>query len=179
MTNISFVDADDTVIGEGSKQEAWSKGIACRIVRIFIFNVKGDLLILKRSDNRTSLPGRWDQSAAGHVDAGEDYLTAAKRELEEEAGITGLELVEKGNLYTNETDEADKVKKRFNRLYVAVYDGEVHPNTEEVSEARWIAPAELDEWMQNKPDDFTEGFRRCYEYYTSLISNDYGVSLQG
>ena len=77
MVNITFVDEQDNVIGAGSKQEAWTKGIYHRVSRIFLFNSKGELLIQKRSDNCVSLPGRWDQSAAGHVDEGETYLEAA------------------------------------------------------------------------------------------------------
>jgi len=68
MKLITFVDENDQVIGSGTKQEAWQKGIIHRIVRIFLFNFKGELLIQKRADNISSLPGRWDQSAAGHVD---------------------------------------------------------------------------------------------------------------
>ncbi len=53
MVNIIFVDENDNVIGEGTKQEAWKKGIAHRIVRIFLFNSKGELLI-QNAQNTTS-----------------------------------------------------------------------------------------------------------------------------
>src|SRR3989338_4643482 len=107
----------NNVIGAGSKEEAWKNGIIHRIARIFLFNSKGELLITKRGDNLSSLPGRWDQSAAGHVDEGEDYPTAAKRELEEEVGVKNIELIEKGKFFTDETDETGKIKKRFSMLY--------------------------------------------------------------
>src|SRR3989338_1117236 len=155
MTKITFVDEKDNVIGAGSKEEAWKNGIIHRIARIFLFNSKGELLITKRGDNLSSLPGRWDQSAAGHVDEGEDYPTAAKRELEEEVGVKNIELIEKGKFFTDETDETGKIKKRFSMLYTGNYDGEVKPSPREVSKIRWIDPKELNTWMEERPIEFT------------------------
>ncbi|MFM2381971.1 MAG: hypothetical protein RLZZ76_738 [Candidatus Parcubacteria bacterium] len=40
--------------------------------------------------NHSNMPGRWDNSAAGHVDAGEDYSRAVLREAEEEIGVRGI-----------------------------------------------------------------------------------------
>ena len=67
MPKIVFVDKNDNVIGSGTREEALQKGIIRRIVRIFLFNSKGELLIQKRSSN-VRLPGKWVQSVGGHVD---------------------------------------------------------------------------------------------------------------
>lgn len=162
--DITFVDDNNEVIGSGSKQEAWSKGITCRIARIFLFNQAGELLIQKRADHLASLPGRWDSSAAGHVDAGEEYLEAAERELSEEVQITNIELKELGLLYLDEKDEPEKIKKRFQMIYTGHYDGEVTADSEDVSEVRWISLKELAQWMEEKPEEFTEGFLRSFAY---------------
>lgn len=47
-----------------------------------------DVLLQKRSARKDSYPGCYDISSAGHVAAGDDYLTTAVRELKEELGIT-------------------------------------------------------------------------------------------
>lgn len=47
-----------------------------------------DILLQKRSACKDSYPGCYDISSAGHVMAGDDYLTTALRELREELGIT-------------------------------------------------------------------------------------------
>lgn len=164
MANIQFVDENDKPIGGGTKQEALAKGIRHRIVRIFLINSKGEVLIQKRGEHIFSLPGRWDQSAAGHVDEGEDYLEAACRELKEELGIEGVELKEVGRFYREETDET-QIKKRFNIVYSAPYDGEINFDKEEVSEVRWIAPNELQKWMDEHPDDFTQGCIRSFHEF--------------
>ncbi len=162
MTKITFVDKDDNVIGSGTKGEALKKGIIHRIARVFLFNSKGELLIQKRADHLESLPGKWDQSAAGHVDEGESYHVAAKREMEEEIGVRGIELKEIKKLYT---EEYDKIKKRFNMLYSGVYDGDINFNREEVSEVKWIKPEDLAEWMEERPNDFTQGFIKCFKIF--------------
>ncbi len=78
--------------------------------------------------------------------------------MQEEIGVSGVELTEHGKFFIEEVDEADKVKKRFNMLYSAVYDGQVTPSEHEISEVRWVDPRELEKRMQEQPNDFTEGF---------------------
>ena len=51
-----------------------------------VFNEKGQLLLLKRSELAEFKPGHYT-IPGGHVDLEEDFETAAKRELLEEAGI--------------------------------------------------------------------------------------------
>ena len=46
-----------------------------------------DILLQKRSQGKDSYPGCFDISSAGHVQAGDDFLPTALRELEEELGI--------------------------------------------------------------------------------------------
>ena len=53
----------------------------------------GDFMVLlqKRSRDKDSFPGCLDISSAGHVDAGETFLSAAVRELKEELGLSATE----------------------------------------------------------------------------------------
>ena len=163
MTNITFVDEQDKIIGYGDRSEAIEKGLAHRIARVFVFNGRGDLLIQKRS-SKVKLPGKWDQSAAGHVDEGEDYATAAAREAEEEIGLKDTNLVEFGKFYTEERDEGI-LKKRFNTLYIAHYDGTLTQDNDEVSEVKWVRLEALEKWMSDTPDAFTQGFLLAYDFY--------------
>lgn len=163
MANITFVDKQDRVIGHGTRNQAITESIIHRIVRIFLFNSKGELLIQKRSA-KVDISDRWDQSAAGHVDEGENYITAAKRELSEEIGVINTELKQVKKYYSEETDDG-VFKKRFNMLYSAMYDGDIRIDQDEVSEARWINPLELRKWMYDRPEDFTQGFLESYQKF--------------
>lgn len=171
MPKIIFVDEKDNVIGSGTRAEALEKGIIHRIVRIFLFNSKGELLIQKRSRNVLS-PGKWDQSIGGHVDEGEDYFEAAKRELAEELGIQGTKLEESVKFYTDKTDDT-KIEKRFNTLYLGNYDGEINFNPEEISEIQWITLDKLANWMEEQPEDFTQGFIKTFNLYLKEQAQPY------
>lgn len=62
-----------------------------RTVHVWLLNEKDELLLQLRSHDKSSFPGYWDISAAGHVQSGETELQAAVRELHEELGITAEE----------------------------------------------------------------------------------------
>jgi isopentenyldiphosphate isomerase len=163
MDEITYVDENDKVIGYGTREDAITNGIIHRIARVFVFNTKGQLLIQLRSPD-VDLAGKWDQSAAGHVDKGEDYPTAAAREANEEIGLPVMPMKEIGVFYSEEIDNGI-MKKRFNGLYSLTYDGELHQDNDEVSEVRWVGTEELSQWMKEKPEDFTQGFLQTYNYY--------------
>ncbi|MDP4020572.1 MAG: NUDIX domain-containing protein, partial [Candidatus Adlerbacteria bacterium] len=170
VANIVFVDKDDNPIGAGTRQEASEKGLICRIVRIFIFNSKGQLLLQKRGPN-VSIPDKWDDSVAGHVDEGEDYLEAAHREMAEEMGVKGVELTKVATYYTERFDPNDKrvVGRRFNTLYKTIYDGEVTPDPDEIADVQWIELPDLKKWLAENPEDFAPGFRDAFKEFQKYI----------
>ncbi len=158
MPNVDFVDKDDRVIGSGSVQEALEKGHIHRIARVYLFNSQGELLIQRRANTVTVFPGRWDHSAAGHVDIGEDYQTAAYRELKEEVGVDKVELKEVVKTYFEEDIGHTNKKKMLSALYTGTYDGPLYLDKEEVSEIRWIKLDELGAWLAQRPNEFTPAF---------------------
>jgi len=59
------------------------------VVRLWIMNSKGQLLITRRALNKIGFPGMWE-IPSGSVLAGGESLQAAVREAREECGITLL-----------------------------------------------------------------------------------------
>jgi isopentenyl-diphosphate delta-isomerase type 1 len=82
-----IVNERDEPVGQASRQEAHRLGLKHRAVHILIFNAEGKVFLQKRSREKDVAPGLWDSSCSGHVDAGEDYDAAARRELAEELGL--------------------------------------------------------------------------------------------
>jgi len=74
MSKIVVVDENDNVIGSEEKEVALHNGLIRRVVRIFVFNSKGELYLQRRSAGMVTYPNTWDQSAGGHVDVGETYV---------------------------------------------------------------------------------------------------------
>ena len=58
-------------------------------VGIVVLNKKNEIFVAKRIDN----PKNFWQMPQGGIDKGEDYLSAAYRELKEETSITKVELI--------------------------------------------------------------------------------------
>src|SRR5580765_8819639 len=113
---IQIVDENDQPTGSATKEEAWQGGLYHRIVRVMVEDEAGNILLQKRTETKETYPGCWDNSAAGHVDAGEDYETAALRELAEELGITGYSLIEQ-RYYQTHGKHLGKKLNRFNKIF--------------------------------------------------------------
>lgn len=165
--NVTYVDSSDNIIGSGSIANAISNGIVVRIARVFLRNSKGQLLLQRRADKMTAQPGKWDQTAGGHVDEGEDYKVAANRELYEEMGISGVELSEIATFYSEESGYSI-IKKRFNKIFSGVYDGDVQIDNDEVSDYKWVSITELAEDITQNPNDYPDGFITAFNIYQDI-----------
>lgn len=162
---IMIVDEDDRPIGQATKQEAWDKGLIHRVVRIMLEDGEGRVLLQHRSPTKDIFPDTWDNSVAGHVDAGEDYYDAAVRELREELGLEGLELEEIGTYRSNETWKGHRFN-RFTRVYRV--RANVMPKRLEVGkvdDARWFSLEEAKSLVRDRPDQVSDGLRQVIEQY--------------
>src|SRR3989344_3867087 len=88
MEYIDIVNDNNEVIGSATQEEIYNKKLNHRIVHIFVIHpISNKIYFQKRSETKSFLPGYYCTSAGGHVQAGETYEKAAKRELFEEIGI--------------------------------------------------------------------------------------------
>lgn len=154
---VDIVDENDQVIGTKTIQEVREKGYIHRIARIMVENQLGDKILLQKRTAKLLWPNCWDNSAAGHVDAGEDYTTAAKRELFEELGIKADSLEEVDTYFTDVVINGHRLK-RFNRLYKLKYeDTPTNFGRDEVAGVKWLFIPEVEEFIKNYPDQVTDG----------------------
>lgn len=73
-----------------ARSKAHEDGIRHRTAHIWVLRENGDkteVLLQKRAMNKDSFPGRYDTSSAGHIQAGDEPIESAIRELSEELGI--------------------------------------------------------------------------------------------
>lgn len=107
--NVILVDENDNELGVISIEKAHREGLFHRIVVVYLTKKNGQILVQER------MSGRLDHSSAGHVDPGENYLEAAKRELKEELGIE-RELSELGKTISDEI-EPEANNNRIRHIY--------------------------------------------------------------
>jgi len=153
------VNDDGEIIGQATRKEVHTNpDLIHRAVHILIFRSSGKLVMQKRVKTKDVAPGKWDTSVGGHVDAGEDLITAAKRETEEEMGITGIELVHLYDFKYRSEKESEDV-----RTYRAVYDGPLSPNDFEIETIKEWSPEEIDRAIGTGA--FTKNFEQDWKEY--------------
>lgn len=99
----------------------------------------GDLLLQKRRMDKDIQPGKWDTAVGGHLDAGETYETAARRELAEELGISGA--VELRHLFDSKI--RNDVESEDVRIFGAEIAGGFSFQKSEIDDLRFFTAAGL------------------------------------
>lgn len=126
--------------GTHIRGEAMGEGENHLVVGVIIYNSKAEILITRRSHEKESNPGRWENTV-GSALAGEDGKTAAIRELAEETGIRLKKL--------QPIMVIDRIKcHRFVNIYIGRQDVElkdIELQPGETCAAEWVS---LDRWEQ-------------------------------
>jgi 16S rRNA (adenine1518-N6/adenine1519-N6)-dimethyltransferase len=153
------VDENDRVVGKAPRGEVHANNLLHRAVHILIFNPAGEVFLQWRARTKDRHALRWDSSAAGHVDAGEEYPEAAARELAEELGIrTALEEIA-------QLPASDRTDQEFVCLYRGEYDGPFQLNRSEIEGGAYFPPPIVTGWIAARPGDFAPGFAECWKAY--------------
>lgn len=119
----------------------------------------GDILVVNQHHNSWSLP-------KGHIETEEDSLTAAKREICEESGISELTLVKDLGSYTRprigksvKIDDVSEIKHIHMYLFTTS-EQSLHPTDPRNPEARWIERDTVANMLTHKRDK---------EFFNSII----------
>ena len=110
-------------------------------VQIFVFDNKGRILLQKRSAVKDIQPGRWDTSVGGHLACGEDYFTAARREMSEELGITEADKLPLEHFF--DIQIRNDIESEDVRVFRTVCEGPFIFQREEIDEVRFFSADEL------------------------------------
>lgn len=88
MELIDVLDENGIFTGQVlSRDEVHQKGLWHRAIVVAIINEKNQILLQQRSSKKEKNAGMWDISVAGHISAGQDALSAAAREINEEVNV--------------------------------------------------------------------------------------------
>ena len=158
------VNEKDVVVRQELRRIVHAGHLLHRAVHIFVVNDAGEIFLQLRSHLKDKMPSRWDSSAAGHVDSGEDYLTAAVREVEEELGIRTT---------------PDRLKLAFTlpagpgtgwefvHLYTLTWNNPLSWPAAEIETGQWFTPDHVTAWTARRPEDFADGFLECWRRWQS------------
>jgi isopentenyldiphosphate isomerase len=130
---IAWVDHHDQPLGAMPRAELRERGLIGRGTYILLFNSAGELCVHRRTLSKAIYPGYWDVAAGGMVQADESYELSAARELEEELGVSGVQLTAHERFFFDQPGN-----RLWCAVFSAIWDGPLNLQPEEVCEARFI-----------------------------------------
>lgn len=123
---------------------------------ILVFNDQGDLALQLRGRDDDGYPLHWDFSAAGGIEADEDFQQAALREMKEEIGI------EVDVEFVTEILYQDEKETDYLYVYTAKYNGEFDPDGVEVEKIEFFSLERIKQ-MINSGENFHPEFLFLWE----------------
>jgi isopentenyl-diphosphate delta-isomerase type 1 len=153
------VDECDRAIDRQPRSDVHRRRLRHRAIHVFVFDPAGRLLIHLRSPHKEEFPDVWTSSCSGHVGSGETYDESARRELREELGVTAeLERLHK-------FDACDDTSREFTTLYRAGCDGDIVPDSCEITAIRWLPVDDIARDVRMDPQKFSPAFRLLFGWY--------------
>ncbi|WP_405064666.1 NUDIX domain-containing protein [Kribbella sp. NBC_01505] len=135
---VAILSADNVVIDAQPRSVMRRDNLRHSATGVLVRNPAGDIYVHRRTATKDVYPSHYDFMAGGVVAAGEDPYDAVVRELAEELGISGVDLVK-----LPEGDYADDATTYHAYLYSCVWDGPIQHQPSEVAWGAWMSPAEL------------------------------------
>ena len=158
---IDRVDDSDAPIGTIVREQVFSQRANFRVVHVFVFNTRGELLLQQIPTHRERHPGRWGSSVAGYVFAGESYVAAAERRVREELGI-----VQKKLHYVGKTTMLDGPSHKFITIFSMVHDGPFNPDRNHIASLQFQPVQRVWRSILQQPEIYTPTFLHVFRYST-------------
>lgn len=159
-----IIDKSGNVIGKATREECHgNRSLAHRVVHVLVFNSRGDLFLQKRSRDKDIQPGKWDTSIGGHLDLGETFDQAVRREMKEELDISAPVR----HIY--DYWMCSDVETEYVRTYLCTYDGAINFNTNEIENGRFWSREEIEEKISI--GIFTPNFEQEYRKYLKWLDS--------
>ena len=149
-----LVDENNRALGTAAKGAVHSQGLLHRAFSIFLVDDKGRILLQRRNPKKYHSGGLWANSCCGHPRPGERTVTAARRRLNEELGVSDPLSFGFFARYRADLDhgmqENELVYVFFGRLV-----SETKPDPAEVVAIDFASPREINRRIKQKPGTFT------------------------
>jgi isopentenyl-diphosphate delta-isomerase type 1 len=155
---VILVNEADEAIGTMEKMEAHEKAVLHRAFSVFVFDTHGRMLLQRRAMSKYHSGGLWTNSCCSHPREGETTLEAAHRRLQEEMGFDCPLEARFNFIYRAELDQG-LTEYELDHVFTGIHEGEIHLNTVEVMEYRYISWADLDAELTEDASQYTEWFK--------------------
>ena len=180
MELIDVLDSDGNKTGQAKdKKQIYQDGDFHRTVHIWIINSNNEILVQKRNPKKSTFPGLWAISVAGHVRSGETSEEAALRELKEEIGQK-LKKEDLKYLFTVKRNQPikDLIINTIDDVYLVKLDIDVE-NTKlqfsELTDIKYVYYEYLEQIFKNNDEDYvpyTEEHKLLFKYLNKELRKE-------
>ncbi len=158
---IDVLDENGVKTGEVlSRSEVHKKGLWHRAIVVAVINENNEILLQQRSANKDKNANMWDISVAGHISAGQDSLSAAAREINEEVAINlgyKVDVKEFRYMYSFRKEQKfkeDFIERQFYDFFILRKNDlrieSIKFQESEVQKIKFCSMSELRELIENK-----------------------------
>jgi len=163
----AWVDGELTPV---EKLSAHLQGLRHKAVSVFVVNGE-EILIQRRALGKYHTPGLWANTCCTHPEWDETDATCAVRRLNEELGITGLELQHRGQVEYRADVGDGLIEHEVVEVFLAETpkDIEFVPNPEEVMDTKWVSHSDLLDQIDAEPQRYTPWLRIYLAQHADLI----------
>jgi isopentenyl-diphosphate Delta-isomerase len=166
-----LVDERNHAVGTDGKDAVHRKGLLHRAFSIFLADAQGQIVLQQRSLQKYHSGGLWANTCCGHPRPGERTISAARRRLNEELGVTAALSFGFFSRYRADLDhgmqENEYVYVLFGRLA-----GEPHPDPAEVAAVQSLSLDEIKRRIGKEPQSFTYWLRHYFENHLADIARN-------
>ncbi|BDA43787.1 Uncharacterized Nudix hydrolase YfcD [Coccomyxa sp. Obi] len=129
-----------------TRSDMRAKNLIHRCSFTMIFNSQGELYVQKRVAFKETYASHYDPAPGGVVGEGETYEENAVREIEEEMGVTGVNLERQFDFFYS-----DNVCRLWGRLFRCQYEGPFKLDPEEVESGQFMSLEEVADLLRSGP----------------------------
>lgn len=169
MEFLWIVDKNDNPIGKATREEIHETNVWHRGIHVLL-NSQDKILLQLRSPKQDKSPNRYDCSVSGHVNYGESYDEAMRREIKEELGIEA-----------NKIENLRKVIKfrmnygRNDNMISVLYLGKYNKfpqnfNRDEIARLELLSIDEIKHMLYQSPEKFAKWTREIFKWYFGVAS---------
>ena len=157
---IILVDENDNPVGFETKLKAHEDGGKLhRAFSIFIFDAIGRMLLQRRAKGKYHFGGLWTNACCGHPKRGETLQDAARVRLRQEFGFEAELNGIFSFVYRASDAESGLSEYEFDHVFHGEFNGEPHPNPDEIDDWKWVDLAKLRADLEGNQHDYTPWFR--------------------
>ncbi len=152
--DLILVNERNQAIGRGEKQAVHTTGLLHRAFSIFLVDTDGRILLQRRQRTKYHSGGLWANTCCGHPRPGERTLSAARRRLREELGVTAR--LRFGFLVRYEAKFPNGLRENeIAHIYFGLLAAEMRPDPAEVMATDRLTLAELTRAIAAHPANYS------------------------